>query len=178
MLNNPLIRRILEEQKQNKYTIYCDMDGVLTDFDESIKNIRSDIFDLPADEFWDEITNAGSELWEKMKWQDDGKKLWNFLKDYDVRILTGLPGLEENDKTMRNASNGKKKWIKRELGEDAYNKAILTTSEKKKKYANPSSILIDDREKNINAWKRNRGIGIIHKSAEDTIEKIKKLFKN
>ena len=40
------------------------------------------------------------------------------------------------------------------------------------------NVLIDDRPKNIEAWEAAGGIGIIHTSAKETIEKLKELRKN
>ena len=36
-------------------------------------------------------------------------------------------------------------------------------------------ILIDDRKSNIEEWRANGGIGILHTSATDTISQLKKL---
>ena len=41
-----------------------------------------------------------------------------------------------------------------------------------------NNVLIDDRPKNIEAWEAAGGIGIIHTSAKNTIEQLKKLRKN
>ena len=38
-------------------------------------------------------------------------------------------------------------------------------------------ILIDDTPKKINAWRKSGGIGILHKSADSTINKLKKILK-
>jgi hypothetical protein len=44
-------------------------------------------------------------------------------------------------------------------------------------YAFEGSILVDDRQKNIDSWVENGGIGIVHTSAENTINELKKLRK-
>jgi len=67
---------------------------------------------------------------------------------------------------------GKHKWVKREL--PGFH-LILRSPEHKKDFAAPNSILIDDREDNIDSWKKAGGIGILHKSANETIKELKKL---
>ena len=42
-------------------------------------------------------------------------------------------------------------------------------------YAREGNVLIDDRQKNIDAWVAAGGIGIVHTSAADTIEQLKTL---
>ena len=42
-------------------------------------------------------------------------------------------------------------------------------------YAQKKNVLIDDRPKNIEAWEAAGGIGILHTSAADTIDQLKKL---
>ena len=42
-------------------------------------------------------------------------------------------------------------------------------------FAEKGSVLIDDRQVNIDAWEANGGIGILHTSAENTINQLKAL---
>ena len=63
-------------------------------------------------------------------------------------------------------------WVKNNL---PGTKLILARSTDKQKYADENSILIDDRPSNIDQWRSQGGIGILHVSAEDTIQQLKKL---
>jgi hypothetical protein len=63
-------------------------------------------------------------------------------------------------------------WKKRNMPN---NKMILVPAWKKKEYATPTSILIDDRADNINQWEAAGGIGILHTDAASTIAKLKEL---
>lgn len=47
----------------------------------------------------------------------------------------------------------------------------------KETYATPDSLLIDDRAKNINAFRNAGGQVILHRDAETTIEKLKQLYR-
>jgi hypothetical protein len=142
------------------------MDGVLTDFIRGYKeltgiDISGSFHDNPK--FWEPIDDAGVEFWEKLKWTKDGKKLWNHIKKYNPEILS-TPSKTDESRV------GKKKWVEKELPGVHL---ILRMAEYKKEFASPEAILIDDRKENIDNWKDAGGIGILHKSAEDTIKQLK-----
>jgi nicotinamide mononucleotide adenylyltransferase len=160
---------IFEEADASKgdYKIYCDMDGVIVDFDKGYKELtgRDASFDTPKEEFWAPISKAGASFWIKLKWMPDGKQLWNYIKGYNPDLLSA-PSREESSKM------GKRIWVKREVPGA---KLILRSAERKQEFATPNSILIDDRADNIQRWKDAGGIGIVHTSAADTIQQLKDL---
>lgn len=144
------------------------MDQVLTDLNQAFFNItRVDIRGVYIDgpSFWEPINKAGLPFWEDMPWTSDGKELWGYIKKYNPTILSA-PSDEIESRV------GKIKWVARELPET---KLILRKAEQKRVFANPESILIDDLEKNIQQWIESGGIGILHTSAENTINELKKL---
>ena len=49
------------------------------------------------------------------------------------------------------------------------------TGTQKAAFAYEGSVLIDDRQKNIDAWNDAGGIGIVHTSAKNTINALKSL---
>jgi len=168
----------LFENKKN-YSIYCDMDGVLTDFEKSIKDgflndwnkkHKTKIKDGWAfdakygkNKFWSSVDKLGLSFWSDMAWTKDGKILWNYLKDMNINILS-KPSQNKKSK------EGKNIWCERELNL----KPILSNN--KEKYANENSILIDDLPKNINKWVDAGGIGILHKNTKTTIKKLKEIL--
>ena len=160
---------IFEEADASKddYKIYCDMDGVIVDFDKGYKELtgRDASFDTPKEEFWAPISKAGASFWIKLKWMPDGKQLWDYIKGYNPDLLSA-PSREESSKM------GKRIWVKREVPGA---KLILRSAERKQEFATPNSILIDDRADNIQRWKDAGGIGIVHTSAADTIQQLKDL---
>jgi len=165
------MRVINEFIQEQRFQIYCDMDGVLCDFEKQFVNffkISEDEFKAKysEDSFWKLITKAGVDYWDTMPWMPDGKDLWYAIKSKNPIILSS-PG------RMPKAPVGKKKWVKRELGRDVL--VILKESAKKKELASESAILIDDREVNIRAWKANKGIGILHTEAKKTIYELQKI---
>jgi len=160
---------IFEEDVKEKadYKIYCDMDGVLVDFDKGYKELTSKNASWGTDpeEFWAPITKAGAPFWIKLPWMPDGKQLWSYIKPYNPDLLSA-PSREESSKI------GKFVWVKRNM---PGTKLILRSAERKQEFATPNSILINDRANNIQRWKDAGGIGIHHTSAADTIQQLKDL---
>src|SRR6056297_3641541 len=163
-----------KKSKNNNLILYCDLDVVLTDFESSAKSIQSNIFELSEKRLWELITNEGTEFWSNMKWTNDGKVLWDYIKKYNPYILTALPGLTKNDPVRSFARKGKYKWVERELGKKAKKRTIMTVTKDKYKFSSVISVLIDDKQKVIDEWKKQGGIGIVHTSAQQTIDQLKK----
>jgi cytidyltransferase-like protein len=163
------LARGLQEQEDPKYKIYVDMDGVLVDFDggyEKLTGMTTRAADEKGPEFfWKPISKAGAKWWITLNWMPDGKQLWDYVKKYNPELLSA-PSREEASKM------GKRIWVKRELPGV---KLILRSADKKQEFASPNSILIDDREKNIEQWKSAGGVGILHTDAASTIKKLKEL---
>ena len=162
------LARGLEEQEKVNYKIYSDMDGVLADFESGYEKLTG--VDLKGefvkgDDFWKPISKAGVGFWAGLKWMPDGQKLWNYLKPYKPDLLSA-PSREDSSRI------GKHVWVKQKL---PGTKLILRYAKQKKELATPESILIDDRQINIDQWEAAGGIGILHTSADDTISQLKQL---
>jgi 5'(3')-deoxyribonucleotidase len=156
------------------YKIYCDMDGVLTDFDNQFKKytgVSPDVYTKThsTTEFWGEIEKAGIGYWVGMNWMPEGKKLWNFIKKYDVEILSA-------PSRSKLSVDGKKMWVKTMLKPRP--KLNLVRAVEKQKFTTPNSILIDDKVENINQWKSAGGIGILatRNNIDSVIQKLKKYY--
>ena len=155
-----------------EYEIYVDLDGVLTDFDKQldlftgIKDGRQYEKQKGTEAFWAAIAKGGLKYWSDMPWMSDGKTLWQYIKHKKVKILSAPA------KTISESSQGKRIWVKKNLGNV---ELVLRAADKKQEFAKKNAILIDDYDKNIQQWKSSGGIGILHKSASDTIKKLKEL---
>ena len=150
------------------YIIYCDMDGVLVDFEKGYYDLTGTStkqFPKGDNSFWQPISDAGAEFWATLPWMPDGKELWNYIKGYNPELLSA-PSREESSKI------GKFVWVKRNI---PGTKLLLKSAERKQEYATPNAILIDDRADNIQRWKDAGGVGIHHTSAENTIKQLQKL---
>lgn len=150
------IRRIIREetkQKNNSYTLYVDMGGVL-------------FKKMGADEggSGDETDYIGSELWEG-------------IKKYNPTILSSTGNLA-TQKEIDDAKKTKRQQVKDYL--NPIPPVVFVTSGKDKgiKYGNENSILIDDSQTNIDSWKDNDGIGIKHSSDNvgKTLDRLKELY--
>ena len=149
--------------------IFCDMDGVLVDFDESFKAKYGDYpYNFPKEKLW-EIVITTPNYWINLPEMKDAKKLIDFLEKCGFEILTGLPqyGFDK-------ANVEKRQWIKNHIGEHICVNCCLSKDKQNYIRTKGVDILIDDREPNIQKWIEAGGIGILHTSADNTIEQLKK----
>jgi len=169
--NDEKMREEKEDKGTGGYKIYCDMDGVLCDFDKRFMEFSNGMppgkyeskFGKKA--FWKLISEKGVGYWVGIPWMLDGKQLWNYIKPYNPSLLSA-PSMEESSRL------GKRLWVRNNI---PGTKLILRSAEQKQEFANPNAILIDDRPSNIEQWRAKGGIGILHTSADETIEQLKKL---
>ena len=155
-------------EKVMDYKIYCDMDGVLADFESGYEELTG--IDLrgefqKGDDFWDPISKAGVGFWAGLKWMPDGQELWDYLKPFNP-VLLSAPSREQSSRI------GKHVWVKHKI---PGTKLILRYASQKQELATPESILIDDRQVNIDQWEAAGGIGILHTSTANTIQQLQKL---
>lgn len=163
--------KIFEEYYYNmpkiKYAIFCDLDGVLCDFngrfEELIGSTPNDYErEHGTEKFIEAIQEHGTEFWAKMKWLAGGKELWNYIKRYAPVILS-RPFKNDED-----CIRGKIEWIYINLG-----KSVSFAMERnKEKYANSDSILIDDDAENIHKFKEAGGMTILYKNCDDAIKQL------
>ena len=160
----------LAEEEETQYQIYCDMDGVLVDFERGYKELTGidpSSNDRPQNpkEFWEPLKQEGVKFWVKLNWMSDGKQLWDYIKPHKPKLLSA-PSLEESSKI------GKYLWVRNNT---PGTKLILRSANRKSDFASKNNILIDDKESTIIDWREKGGIGILHTSAVDTINQLKKL---
>lgn len=151
------------------YTIYCDMDGVLVDFEKGYKELTGTYSKDHSDNktFWQPISDAGASFWANLDWMPDGQELWRYIKKYKPNILSA-PSQDPSSRV------GKEAWVKIHL-QNSYNKLYLYSRANKQLFAGKNKILIDDLAKTIDEWNAKGGIGILHTSAANTISQLKKL---
>ena len=168
-----IYRQIKEEEAAlpiQQYKIYCDMDGVLCDFDRQFEQYGSmgpKAFEskFGTDKFWELIDKIGYIFWSKIPWMLDGKALWSYISKYKPDLLSA-PSQKASSRY------GKRLWVSENVPGA---KLILADRERKQNYSKKNSILIDDRPDTISEWNAKGGIGILHTSATNTIEKLKEL---
>lgn len=175
---NAMIYESVVKKDTYDYEIYCDMDGVLCDFDGQFDHY----FGMSPEEYIAEkgqkafdnaIDEAGEEFWETMPFAPGGQALWNKIGKYEVTILSS-PG------EYSGAKEGKKQWIKKNLNPAPKKIVFRPSGEKhkelmgKKKSEIKNSVLIDDYSKNLNPWKEMGGKAIKydHTDYRDALSKI------
>jgi hypothetical protein len=168
-----LYKQLKEEEQAtqvSQYKIFCDMDGVLCDFDrrfEQFGGMKPKEYEsrFGTKKFWELIDKVGEQFWSKMPWMSDGKQLWIYISKYKP-VLLSAPSMNPSSRY------GKHLWVNENL---PGTKLILAKREKKRNYSGKNQILIDDRPDNINEWVYEGGIGILHTSAQQTINDLKEL---
>lgn len=98
------------EEEDSKYKVFCDLDGVLCDFDAGVRKLFNgkgpdEIF---MGHMWARISKTDL-FYENLEWTSDGRELWDAIKHMNPDILTGVPN---NQKFRAQKAN----WCKRELG--------------------------------------------------------------
>lgn len=164
------IQQLREEEEASKpqYTIYCDMDGVIADFDKRFEQFfkmspREYESKFGKEKFWEGIAKEGVKFWVGIPWMPQGKQLWDYIKQYNP-ILLSAPS-RENESRL-----GKRLWVKNNI---PGTKLVLANATAKQNYSGKNKILIDDREDNIEQWKSKGGIGILFKSTDQVIDELK-----
>ena len=159
-----------EVEPEQQYKIYCDMDGVLTDFDKRFTSLNPEHLSptqystkYGTDKFWNFIDGeTGVKFWVGMPWMPDGKELWDHIKQYNPTLLSAPS--RENESRL-----GKRLWVKNNI---PGTKLILSAASKKQNYSGTNRILIDDRPDNIEQWRSRGGIGILHTNTQDTLKQL------
>ena len=182
MSKSQLLRKIIKEiisTDQKVGAIYCDMDGVLVDFELGAVNLISDILEAFGEDWrpsrredLDEkpvrqvmmsaISASPGDFFKMLPPLKDGTtELWEFLNSLGlpVNILSapirgrGMP-----------ADEGKKLWVRAHLNPQP-DSVFIVDAVNKKNFAVSNeipNILVDDKESTIISWNDSGGIGIFH----------------
>lgn len=159
-----------------KEKIFIDLDGVLANFELGVHNLGFNLEKIMNSNdnkkkgfLWSTI-RKNPDFWYNLELLEDALTLWDYFKNKDVYILTGIPvtfGKEDFEKVKLAKVN----WVKKHLNLND-DKIICCITSKKPSFIVPNhhNILIDDTTKNISNWLNAGGTGIIHKSTEKSIK--------
>lgn len=147
--------------------IYLDLDGVLTDWESGVLKL----FETPLDgykstygenihdylgvtkgELWKRINRAGEGFWSNLQPLSWARELHEELSRMDEVVILTSPSAHGS------SAAGKVKWMKDFFGH-GFEDYIITP--RKELLAKPENVLIDDREKKVDAFTREGGIGIL-----------------
>lgn len=161
------------ESKRSEYTIFLDLDGVLTDFQKHFKDhFGIEIYHgqtfLPQKELFDKISSVPN-WWKSMPWTKHGQELLDLSRELcsNVELLTTPAS------TVETCREDKYAWVLRNIPE----RIKINFSSTKEDYANPKTILIDDTKGNIENFIEQNGIGIYTNIEDDNFEEVKNKLK-
>jgi 5'(3')-deoxyribonucleotidase len=163
--DNKELRQILSEKLArgtlHSKIIFCDLDGVLADFEQGVINrFKKRPDELQPGVMWG-VINKSNTFFETLPWMPRGRELWEQIKQYDPIILTGIPRSSK-------AAEQKRRWCATELGSDIH--VITCATKSKPDFCIKNSVLIDDRSDNLNAWNLIGGKFILYN--EELTDKI------
>ena len=160
--------------------IFIDMDGVLADFIRGVESpqylgeplTNDDEGHTTYDLKKEELTNK--RLFANLPPMVDMYDLLAYVRHCDTpwEILTAA-----GDVNRELVVFDKNEWIKKYV-DPTVPVTCTFTGTQKAAFAFEGSVLIDDRQKNIDAWVDAGGIGIVHTSAKNTITTLKELRNN
>ena len=169
----------LEENEEDNYKIYVDMDGVVADFEKRFEDLAgmgaNEFKDkYGTKEFWDLIDEKHKvSFWRGIEPMIDAQTLMDFVSKHDYEMLTA-PSIKKQSVI------GKSLWIKDKTGKlFPSTPKVNYKSAKQKHLIKPKltafDILIDDKQDTIDRWNGAGGTGILHTSANNTITQLEKL---
>lgn len=149
--------------------IFCDLDGVLVDFEGGYaQTFGHHHKSVPMKEMWRNIDSGGEEYWSGLPALPDHLLLWNYIIPYVPTILTGCP------RTFKVAKVGKKWWCINNLHGE-YGFVACWAKDKPKYLKNPGDVLIDDKAENCQLWIDVGGVAILHTSVADTLAQLEEM---
>lgn len=160
--------------------IYFDMDGVLADFERGVREVcgvkyKPESERTPDDDrvMWGAIRDAGH-FYDRLEFMPGAKEMFDAVYGRfgdRCEILTGIP---KPRRGITTAGEDKISWTRRKLSQDVVVNVVF--KEQKPEYCTGRDcILIDDLDRNIAAWESFGGTGILHRSAEETLQVLKEM---
>ncbi|MDD9900149.1 MAG: hypothetical protein OXT65_04150 [Alphaproteobacteria bacterium] len=136
--------------------IFLDMDDVLTRWTDYAEKT---IGHVPPEKRQEHYHTLGEDWWASIPAFDGARDFYDSLSARGpVRFLTGV-------KLEPGVYSGKARWIMNfipEKGREILRSFMPVSSRDKQLLAGPGRILVDDRVKNIEEWRKAGGIGILH----------------
>ena len=158
--------------------VFFDMDGVLADFDRGVRELcnmeptpQGDDWRPGMDDpMWVKIREV-DHYYDKLELMPGAEKMFRILYDKyrdKCEILTGIP---KPKRGILTAGEDKTNWVHRLLSKDIVVNIVFR--EQKPDYCTGKDcILIDDLEKNIEAWEECGGTGILFTDADSVLKRI------
>ena len=168
---------------QVKYpiTVYLDMDGVLADFDKfAVAKLGKKFDEFPDSETAWAAMYPHQDIYYHLDPMEDANVLvYGVLAlqnefAFNHAILTAIPKIGR----IPRAKYDKKIWLRKHFSDVPFVFNIGPHAEHKQYHCNDGDVLIDDAKRNIPQWDARGGYGILHTSAKDSLEKLRKYLEN
>lgn len=148
--------------------IYLDMDGVIANFNSRYKSLyKMEPSEADAngdfDKFFTKFIADGH--FATLDLMPDAMELIDYLRG--LSIPTEILSSTASEKRDADIRRQKLEWLEKHNIE--FSPILVPGKRLKKDYSNPSSLLIDDTQVNIDQWRREGGVGILHTDAVNTI---------
>lgn len=167
-----LIKLKRKTKLDTNFKIFCDLDGVLVDFERGIFELTGKpIENQTTSKMWQRVANCPN-FFERLEFTTYGKQMWediNIICNSVPIILTGIPS-----STKRRYDIEKQNWCHTNLGDHV--NVITCNSSDKHKFASNNHVLIDDRIEIGRQWTESGGTFIHHITPERTIYELSTLF--
>lgn len=148
--------------------VYCDLDGVLCDFEEGVSILfRRPFAEVTKSAMWARLGRTW-DFYTHLPWTCDGFELWKALEPLHPAILSGVP-----DNWGAEAARQKLQWVNREIGTGIPN--FTCPKVRKSDYCFTGDILIDDNLKLSEAWEAQGGIFVHHVDTCNTLRQLSSL---
>ena len=150
--------------------LFLDADGVLADFDRGARQLlgmtpHAFIARHGRGTFWKRLANAKN-FYGSLAEMSDARRLFDAVKHLKPTILTGLP-------IGKWAAPQKVEWA----AEHFPGVPIVTCMARDKHlHMHPGDVLVDDREKHRAEYEAAGVVFVHHRSAEDSLEQLSKIF--
>jgi len=148
--------------------IYLDMDGVIADFNKRYKELYK-IEPKEADTYktFDKFFTMfiAERQFATLNLMPDAMELINYLRS--LKVPTEILSSTSSEKRDAEIREQKIEWLNNQNIEFPVN--LVPGKRFKRDFSNSNSLLIDDTSQNIDQWRVEDGIGILHTDAITTI---------
>jgi len=152
--------------------VFCDMDGVLADFDrgwEEFTGKKVIGWVTITDSDWARCKQQWPTFWMDLELMPHALELWNALSPFDPDLLTAVPD------SWKSAGIGKITWAGELLNMNR-GQVHAVAREDKRKYAKQRdgtpNVLIDDLDKNVKEWNAAGGFGIQYIPSGSMVQRV------
>lgn len=163
-VQSALYRETTREAMRGQRRLYCDMDGVLADFDAHHRTLFGQ--SRTRHTGWSHIQPG---FFRTMPAMSDAPFLWNAIKHLSPLILTGCP------RSVDVAANEKIEWAHAQPWIGPGVAVICCRAKKKNLFCRPGDILIDDSAEYRPLWEEAGGVWVQHRTAAESLQTLSML---